>query len=100
MDNFQTRIAINHVEGAAIALLYHREAFDLLSIQPNREDNSKFLEIGNEFEYEGTRYKIIRINFTLFNMVHKMRNKYGVNELSPTDPTDVNCQIGVFVDFS
>lgn len=98
MEILQCRILIQHVQGATIAYLYNRESFDLLGIKHHEYDNSQFIEIGHEFEYDGTRYVVKNINFKLEEKTYKMDHGYGINMYSPTDPSDYNCQIGVFVD--
>lgn len=97
MEKLISRILIKHVEGATIAYLYNREAFDLLGIEVDEYDNSKFLEMGKEFEYEGTRFKIENINFKLTEGMNNMTHGDGINLYSPSDPSDFNGQIGVFV---
>ena len=97
MEQLQARIKIRHVEGAEIAYLYHREAFDLLGITPN-EEGSKFIEVGHKFMLDGVEYEVKKINFKMESQMHDMGHGYGINLYSPTDPADFNCQIGVFVD--
>jgi len=45
METLQARILIQHKQGATIAYLYNREAFDLLEIEKQTYDNSQFIEI-------------------------------------------------------
>jgi len=46
---------------------------------------------------EGKRYRVESINFKMEEKLYEMNNQYGINIYSPTDPSDFNCQIGVFV---
>lgn len=98
MEQLQVRILLQHVRGATIAYFYNRESFNLLNINKHNSDNSQFIEIGNIIEYEGERFKVEQINFKMEEFLHVMDNQYGINIHSPTDPSDYNCQIGVFVD--
>lgn len=97
MESLQLRILIQHVQGANIAYLYNRESFELLKIKKHTSDNSQFVEIGQIIEYNGYKYVVDHINFKLEEKLHKMNHGYGINLYSPTDPSDFNCQIGVFV---
>src|SRR5690606_6759815 len=98
MESFQVRILISHVKGATIAYLYNRESFELLKIDKSKFDNSQFIEIGQKIEYNETQYEVKNINFKLEETLYEMDNNYGINMYSPTDPSNYNCQIGVFVD--
>jgi len=98
MEQLQVRILLQHVQGATIAYLYNRESFDLLNIERHTYDDSQFIEIGNIIEYEGIKYKVDSINFKMEKTLYEMNNEYGVNLHSPSDPSNFNCQIGVFVD--
>lgn len=98
MEQLQVRILLQHVKGATIAYFYNRESFDLLNIKKQKYDDSQFIEIGNIIEFENTKYVIKALNFKMEKQLFEMDNKYGVNLHSPTDPSDYNCQIGVFVD--
>ena len=98
MEKFQVRILIKHVKGADIAYLYNRESFELLKIEKQEWDNSQFIEIGQTIEYDNAKYEVKDISFKLEKQLYKMDESYGVNIYSPTDPSDFNCQIGIFVD--
>lgn len=98
MEQLQVRILLQHVQGATIAYFYNRESFDLLNIERHTYDESQFIEIGNTIEFEGEKYVVKNINFKMEKQLYVMDNKYGINMYSPTDPSDFNCQIGVFVD--
>ncbi len=98
MEALQARILIQHVQGATIAYLYNRESFDLLNIPPHTYDSSQFIEVGSTIEYDGTKYNVKSVNFKMDKDLNVMDNKYGINMYAPTDPSDFNCQIGVFVD--
>ena len=97
METLQARILIQHKQGATIAYLYNREAFDLLEIEKQTYDNSQFIEIGQILKIEGKKYRVESINFKMEEKLYEMNNQYGINIYSPTDPSDFNCQIGVFV---
>lgn len=98
MEKLQTRILLKHVQGAEIAYFYNRESFDLLNIKRNSYDESQFIEIGDVFEYDGKKYEVKELNFKMEKQLYIMDNKYGINVYSPTDSSDFNCQIAVFVD--
>lgn len=98
MEQLLVRISLRHTQGAQIAYFYNRESFDILNIERQTYDNSQFIEIGDIIEYSGERYKVIKINFQLDEHFHKVDNHYGVNLYSPTDLSDFNCQIGIFVE--
>lgn len=98
MEKLQTRILLEHVQGAKIAYFYNRESFDLLNIKRNTYDESQFIEIGDIIEYEEKKYEVKNVNFKMEKQLYVMDNKYGINLYSPTDSSDFNCQIGVFVD--
>lgn len=97
METLQARILIQHVEGATIAYFYNRESFDLLNIERQTYDKSQFIEIGQIIEIEGIKYKVDHINFKMEETLHEMNHGYGINLYSPSDPSDFNCQIGIFV---
>lgn len=98
MEEIKSRILIKHVQGATIAYLYNRESFDLLNVEKNEDGDYQFVEIGQIIEYDGAKYKVENINFRMDKEMHDMNHGYGINMYSPTDPTDFNSQIGIFVD--
>lgn len=98
MEKLQARILIKNVKGAIIAYLYNRESFDLLKIEKHSFDNSQFVEVGQLIEYNGAKYKVDQINFKMEETLQEMETGYGINMYAPTDPTNFNCQIGIFVD--
>jgi hypothetical protein len=98
METLQARILIQHIQGATIAYLYNRESFDLLNIPPHTYDSSQFIELGSTIEYNGEKYIVKSINFKMEKDLNEMDNNYGINMYSPSDPSNFNCQIGVFVD--
>ena|SRR5690554_2257655 len=98
MEQLQLRIFLQHVQGATIASFFNRESIELLNIEKHTDDESQFIEIGNTIEYEGQKYIVKNINFKMYEQLNVMTNKFGINTYSPTDPSDFNCQIGVFVD--
>lgn len=97
MEYLQARILIKYVEGAEIAYLYNRESFDLLKIEKQQWDNSQFIEIGQIIEYNERKYKVESLNFKMDSDFNKADNTVGINLYSPTDLSDYNCQIGIFV---
>jgi hypothetical protein len=98
MEPLISRILIQHVQGATIAYLYNRESFALLKIDKQQYDNSQFIEKDQIIEYNGIKYIVKNINLKLEEKLFKMDPRIGINMYSPTDPSDFNCQIGVFVD--
>ena len=104
LEPFLTRILFKYKDTETQAMreityIYNREALDqLLSIKKHTEDNSQFIEIGDILTLEGHQCKVMSMNFKLEEKTSDMSGGYGINMLSPTEPTDFNCQIGVFVD--
>ena len=102
-EKLQARILLKYVsegdrDGREIAYLYNRESFDTLNIEKQDFDDSQFISIGDIIELEGYKCKVVEINFKLESQLYKMNPNVGINLLSPTDPSDYNCQIGVFVE--
>ncbi len=89
---------IKHLEGAEIAYLYNREAFDLLKIDKHEYDNSQFVAVGTKIEYDERKYEVKSIILKLFPETYEMNHGKGINLFSPTEQADFNCQLGVFVD--
>ncbi|HEX7844712.1 MAG TPA: hypothetical protein VF476_02865 [Chitinophagaceae bacterium] len=86
-------------EGRDICYIYNREALDeVIGLPKHQYDKSQFIEIGQELMLEGYRCRVVDINFKLYEQLNDMSGGYGINLLSPTDPTDYNCQVGVFVE--
>jgi hypothetical protein len=104
-ERFYARILFSYAdqgekEGRVISYIYNREALDALyPIKKQTYDNSQFIEVGDIIELEGKKCIVKSINFKLEDHINEMGHGYGVNLYSPTDPTDFNCQIGVFVDW-
>jgi hypothetical protein len=98
MEPLLSRILIQKKDGAIIAYLYNRESFNLLKIEKQKYDNSQFIETGQIIEYDGNRYKVIELNLKLEEKLYKINPKVGFTMYSPTDPSDYNSQIGVFVE--
>ena len=97
MEQLQARILIKHVEGGKIIVcLYDREAFSLLNVE--FKEDFQFIEIGDIIIYDDVKYIVKRINFRMSKELHDMGHGYGINLYSPTEPSDFNCQIGIFVD--
>ena|ERR1044071_207995 len=85
--------------GREICYIYNREDLDALYlIKKHTFDNSQFIEIGDILVLEDRKCEVKQINFKLYNEINEMGHGFGVNVLSPSDPTDFNCQIGVFVE--
>lgn len=97
MEKLITRILLAYEEGGEIAYLYNREAFGLLQVEKQKWDESQFLEIGQKITYENQMFEIVEINFKLYKEMSKVDNNVGINLYSPTDLSDYNCQIGIFV---
>lgn len=104
-ERFFARILFKYVaqgekEGRPICYVYNREGLDeLLSIKKQEWDNSQFIEIGDIVILEGKKCIVKEINFKLDDHINNMQQGYGVNILGTSEPTDFNCQIGVFVDW-
>jgi hypothetical protein len=98
MEQFLVRISLKHTKGAQIANFYNRESFNMLNIERHTYDNSQFIDIGDIIVFSGERYMVKDINFKLDEHIHFVDNLYGVNLYSPTDSSDFNCQIGIFVE--
>lgn len=97
METLKLRILIKQVEGAEIAYLYSREAFDLLKIEKQTYDDSQFVEVGTKIEYEGRKLVVDSVNLKMYTETHEMDHGYGINLYSPTEQADYNCQLHVFV---
>lgn len=97
MENLILRIFIQHIQGAEIAYLYNRESFDLLQINKHQYDGSQFIEAGQALQYGHNRYIIDSVNFKMYSEMQEMNPIYGINMYAPTEPTDFNCQVRVFV---
>jgi hypothetical protein len=83
----------------SICYIYNRQDLDeLLNIERIQYDNSQFISLGDIVTLEGYKCKVVNMNFKLEERLHIMDNRYGINTMSPSDPTDFNCQIGVFVE--
>lgn len=103
LERFFARILFKYAskndrEGREIAYLYNRETFNELNIQRHKFDNSQFIEVGDTITLEGHKCRVVEINFKLDEHLNNMSHGYGINVYSPTEPTDFNCQIGVFVE--
>ena len=98
MEELQARILIVNVKGATIAYLYNRESFDLLKIEKQKDDNSQFVEVGQIIEFEDRKYKVDHFNFKMEEKLWNMSHGKGINMYSPTEPTDFNCQMAIFVE--
>lgn len=85
-------------DGREIMYAYNRQVIDSLNIKKQTYDQSQFIEVGDILELEGHKCKVTEINFKLEPTLYDMSGGYGINLYSPTDPTDYNCQIGVFVE--
>lgn len=98
METLKMRILIQHVQGADIAYLYNRAAFDLLMIDKHEYDNSQFVEVGTKIEYDGRKFEVKSENLKLYPENYEKNHGKGINLYSPTEHADYNCQLGVFVD--
>ena len=98
MKQLQVRILLQHVKGDTIAYFYNRESFDLLNIELLSYNEFQFIEIGNIIQYEDKKYVVKTINFKMEKKLYAMENKDEYNIYSPSDQSDFNCEIGVFVD--
>lgn len=103
LEPFLSRIIFKYripdAEGRTIAYLYNRESLnELINIKKHKEDNSQFITIGDIVILEGKKCKVVEINFKLDSETNDMTADYGINLLSPSEPTNYNCQIGIFVE--
>ena len=85
-------------EGRVIMFAYNRQVLDTLNIKKSNWDSSQFIEVGDTLILEERNCKVVSINFKLEPKLYEMSNLSGINIYSPTEPTDYNCQIGVFVE--
>lgn len=85
-------------QGGAISYIYNRESLDKLGIERQAYDRSQFIEVGDTIKLGGHKCKVVSINFKLEEKMVKMDGDYGYNAYSPTEPTDYNCQVNVFVE--
>lgn len=98
MEKFIARILILNKVESEIAYLYNRESFDLLNVDKITWDKSQFLEIGKIITYDEKKYRIFDINFKFNSEMSEIDNSLGINNNSPTELSNYNCQIGVFVE--
>lgn len=105
LEKFAMRILFKYfsqgdTQGREIAYIYNREALnELYAIKRQEFDNSQFIEVGDILILEGKECVVKEINFKLDDHLNEMEHGYGINLLSPTEPTNFNCQLGVFVDW-
>lgn len=92
------RVKLIHVKGAELGYFYNREVLQPLGLKKDTYEGAEFLEIGNKIQFDDTEYTIKNINFKLETELWDMSHGYGINTLSPTEPTDFNVTINVFVD--
>ena len=81
--------------------IYNREVFNgLFNIAPSAVNNCQFVEIGDTLTLDSKRFKVKNINIMLYDKVQDMvwARQYGVNAKSPSEPTNFNLQIGIFVE--
>lgn len=102
-ERFFTRLLFKYIgneefQGRAITYIYNRESLNELKIERQKFDNSQFIEVGDILNLEGYKCKVVTINFKVFESMNEMNSDYGANFVSSTDPTDFNCQIGIFVE--
>jgi hypothetical protein len=99
LERLQARILFNYEGGREIMYAYNRQVLESLNLKRHPNDNkSQFIEIGDIIELEGYQCKVVDINFKLEHTLYDMSGGHGINIYSPTEPTDFNCQIGVFVE--
>lgn len=97
METLKPRILLRNMEGATIAYLYTPEAFNLLKIEMQDYDHSKFIEVEDHIEFEEQEYIVKKINIKFFNKTIEIEPRFGVNLYSATERADYNCQIGIFL---
>lgn len=85
-------------QGREIMYAYNREVIEQLNLPRDKNFQSQFIETGSIIELEGFKCNVVNVNFKLDSTLHKMNPLKGINVLSPTEPTDYNCQITVFVE--
>lgn len=98
MESIVTRILLAHEDGGEIAYLYNREAFNLLNIEVHKPSKAQFIEIGQVVEYGDRKFKVKSLNLKFEPEMYNMDPNIGINVFSPTDPSDFNCQVAVFVE--
>ena len=84
--------------GREIMYAYNRQSIEPLKLKRDKYFNSQFIDVGDILTLEGFKCKVVRINYMLDSALHEMSPGDGVNSLSPTEPTDYNCQINIFVE--
>jgi len=99
METFKLRILVQHVEGADIAILYTRDAFNELKIEKESIDNSCFISVGQVLTIYENRYIVDHFSFKMYENLIEVGNKqYGMPSMSRIgEKADYNCQLGVFV---
>lgn len=101
LEKFYARVLIAYKDGGDICYIYNREVLDgMLNIKRHHDDKSQFISLGDILTIDKKKYKVVDMNFKLFDHIHDMvfARQYGVNAYSPSEPTNFNLQIGVFVE--
>jgi len=96
-ERLYARILITFENGSEIAYLYNRESLQEIGLEVQKFDKSMFIEVGMIITVHGEKYKVVQVNFKLTQYLNDMSGGYGINMHGMTDPTDFNCQIGVFL---
>ena len=104
LEKFTTRVLFKYIgkgdrDGRDVAYIYNRESLnEVVNIEHHPYENAQFLEIGQEIFIDNRRCKIAHINFKLSEQMNIMEDGYGLNMSSPSQSTNFNLQIGVFLD--
>ena len=101
LEKLYARILISHKDGGEIVYIYNRPVLDgVLNLQRHTYDNSQFISIGDILTIDEVKYKVVNVNVKMYDRIHDMvsARQYGINVYSPTEPTNYNLQIGVFVE--
>ncbi|QJD96646.1 hypothetical protein HH214_12525 [Mucilaginibacter robiniae] len=98
LERLYARILVTFENGSEVCYAYNRESLELLGLYKSEYDGSLFIEVGQAITYNEERFKIKKVNFKLYKELYEMGDGYGVNLYGITEPTDYNCQVGVFVE--
>lgn len=96
LERLYARILVMFENGSEICYAYNRQSLELLGLN-KFSDGSLLIEVGQTITYNNEQFEIKKVNFKLYKELYEMDSRYGINIYGITDPTDYNCQIGVFV---
>ncbi len=99
LEKLAVRIVL-YENSTLLGYIYNREVLNAsLKIEIERYDNSQLIGVGEIVEMEGVKYEVKSISLRMhenFIDIESMRGA-GMNLLSPTPPTNYNCDLNVSI---